>query len=1077
MDLQMNKDNSADRRFDLKKFERLLTGNHMDALYRMLLPSGKYTYLSASTSSIFGYSPQEFYANPLLLSAIIHPDWKEYFADAWQKLLKGEVPDTYEYQIVHKTGETRWIHQRNLPEKESNGDVIAIDGMITDITESKKLESALQESEKRFYAIFYSSLDPIFIIDENRIVDCNKAAVEVLGFQSRDQLIHTHPSAISPPVQPDGVDSFDKTERLIKNVLQKGFERFEWEYKRADGKLFLAEVTLTEVKLQDRSIIYALWKDIHEKRDIQTALCESRSRFLEFARTSFDWVWEVDTQGIYTYVSPRVKDFLGYEADEVIGRTPFDFMPEEEAKRIREIFFDYAAGEMPFNFLENINIHRDGSGVVLETSGAPIYGAEGEFAGYRGTDRDITQSAYNREKLQKIAHQYKTVIETTKDGYWMNDAEGNLLEVNNSYCQMSGYTESELLSMKVSDIEAKESLEETVKHIDDIIKNGSDTFETVHRRRNGRAYDVEVTATFLMIEGGRFFVFVRDITQRKKNEKELQLSAKVFTTMTDGVVITDASQKIINANTAYCKNTGYSINELLGKKPSIMTSGWHDKAFYKNMWKHLEKDGHWQGEVTDRKKNGEVFTAETSIVAIKDREETITNYIAVSSDITLKKEQEKVINNMAYYDALTNLPNRTYFEEMFNNRIAYSKRQKKNLALLFIDLDNFKIINDTFGHLAGDKLLQNAAERLKCHTRDEDIVGRFGGDEFTILVEDFTSASDLAVLAGKIVEVFHQPFELNQNEFFSGASIGISTFPENGGSYHDLMRAADTAMYQAKSSGKGGYAFYSKTLGDTVSKRMELDINLRNALGNNEFHLVYQPKIDLLSNRVYGMEALLRWVNPNLGFIPPDQFIPVLEENGLIYTVGLWIIREALRDTKKFHDEGFNDLVVSINVSYLQLKNDLFLDDFRAIIDDVGLPRSFIELEITESQIMNNIEMALTRLLDITKCGVKIAVDDFGTGYSSLSYLKKLPIDTIKIDKSFVLDIDKDEDDRSIVQAIIALSKSLNKSVIAEGSETQTHIDTLRALGCTKVQGYFYSKPLLFDDFLTYVRGVPKPAP
>ena len=1076
MDFKMNKNKSAEKDFDFEKFEQLLKDDHMNAFYRMLLPSGTYTYLSASSSSIFGYSPQEFYENPLLISTIIHPDWKEYFADVWLKLLKGEATETYEYQIVHKTGEVRWIHQRSLLEKESNGDVVAIEGIITDTTAFKTLQSALQENEKRFYDIFYSSLDPIFIVDGNRIVDCNKAAVETLGFRSKDQLVQLHPSAVSPPVQPDGVGSFDKIGHLIENVTQKGFEHFEWQYKRADGSLFLAEVTLTEVKLRNRSLIYALWKDIDEKRDIETALDESRSRFLEFARTSFDWVWEVDTQGIYTYVSPRVKDFLGYAAEEVVGHSPFDFMPEEEAKRVREIFIKYAASETPFNFLENINLHRDGSDVVLETSGAPIYGADGTFAGYRGTDRDITQSAHNREKLQKIAHQYKTVIETTKDGYWVNDAKGNFLEVNHAYCQMSGYTEAELLAMKVSDVEANESSEETVAHMENIIANGSETFETRHRGKDGAVYDVEVTATFLMIDGGQFFVFVRDITQRKKYAKELQLSAQVFTTMTDGVVITDASQKIINANAAYCKNSGYPINALLGKKPSIMKSGWHDEHFYRNMWKHLIKDGHWQGEITDRKKNGEVFTSETSIVAIKNREGIITNYIAVSSDITLKKQQEKVINNMAYYDALTRLPNRTYFEETFNNRIAYAKRQKKNLALMFIDLDNFKIINDTFGHLAGDKLLQNAAERLKNNTRDEDIVGRFGGDEFTILVEDFTCASDLAVLAGKIVEVFHQPFELNQNEFFSGASIGISTFPENGNSYHDLMRSADTAMYQAKSSGKGGYAFYSKTLGDTVSKRMELDINLRNALGNNEFHLVYQPKIDLLSNRVYGMEALLRWVNPNLGLIPPDQFIPVLEENGLIYSVGLWIIEEALRDTKKFHDEGFNDLVVSINVSYLQLKNDHFFDDFSAIIDDVGLASPFIELEITESQIMNNIEMALERLRDITKCGVKIAVDDFGTGYSSLSYLKKLPIDTIKIDKSFVLDIDKDEDDRSIVQAIIAMSKSLNKSVIAEGSETQTHIDTLRALGCTKVQGYFYSKPLLFADFLAYVQGEPKPA-
>lgn len=686
--------------------------------------------------------------------------------------------------------------------------------------------------------------------------------------------------------------------------------------------------------------------------------------------------------------------------------------------------------------------------------------------------RDNKDHIFNElSDAEKVAYQYNAIIETTSEGYWVNDMQGNFLEVNNAFCQMSGYTRDELLTMKIPDIEAKETPQETKKHIEKIIKTGNDSFETKHRRKNGEIYDVEITTTFLTIYGGRFFVFIRDVTERKKSESNLQLSAKVFSTMTDGVVITDATQKIINANNAFCKNTGYPLDELLGQKPSILSSGWHDKKFYNDMWKQINKTGKWQGEIMDRRKNGELYTAETSIVSIKNKEDIITHYIAVSSDITLKKEQEEVINNLAYYDGLTKLPNRVFFEERFNHKIAVAKRKNSNIALFFIDLDNFKIINDTFGHLIGDKFLENAAKRLKDAIREEDIVGRFGGDEFTILIEDFKTASSLGVIAGKIVDIFNQPFKFNSHDFFSGASIGISVYPENGKTYHELMKAADTAMYHVKALGKSGYEFYSKTMGEIVSERMALNNNLRSALANNEFHLVYQPKIDVSLNKVYGMEALLRWNSPNLGFIPPDKFIPVLEENGLIYEVGLWIIKQALSDTKSFYGAGFNDLCISINISYIQIENDDFLEDLGRIVDEVGIAKSNIELEITETQIMNNLEEALAKLKEITKYGIKISIDDFGTGYSSLSYLKKLPADTIKIDKSFVLDIDKNEDDRSIVQAIVALSKSLNKSVIAEGSETQTHIDILKELGCTKVQGYFYSKPLSYEEFISYMKN------
>ena len=685
-----------------------------------------------------------------------------------------------------------------------------------------------------------------------------------------------------------------------------------------------------------------------------------------------------------------------------------------------------------------------------------------------GDDNELIHELLSAEK---IAYQYNAIIETTSDGYWVNDMQGNFLEVNSAFCEMTGYSKEELLTMKIPDIEANETPEETKKHIEEIIsKTGSDRFETQHRKKNGEIYDVEITTTYLCMEGGRFFVFVRDISNRKESERELLLAAKVFSTMTDGVVITDASEKIINANNAFCQNTGYMLEELIGKKPSILSSGWHDGHFYQGMWSKIREEGRWQGEIIDRRKNGELYTSETSIVSLKNKKGEVTHYIAVSSDVTVRKEQEKVINHLAYYDGLTKLPNRVFFEERFNNKIAHAKRKSRSLAVLFIDLDNFKIINDSFGHLMGDKFLYNAAERLKEITREEDIVGRFGGDEFTILVEDFSNISNLAVLAEKVVETFNEPFKIDGKEFFSGASIGISVFPENGSNYHELMKSADTAMYHVKSTGKNGYEFYSKTMGESVTTRMELSNNLRSALQNEEFYLNYQPKVDILDNKVYGMEALLRWQSANLGFVPPDRFISILEEDGLIYSVGLWVIQQSLSDTKKLHDRGFTGLVISINVSYFQLQNESFLNDLKQVVDEIGLEKECIELEITETQIMNNIEAALARLKAISEYGIKISIDDFGTGYSSLSYLKKLPVDTIKIDKSFVLDIDKDEDDRSIVQAIIALSSSLKKSVVAEGSETQQHIDTLKELGCSKVQGYFYSRPLKFDDFVEFVK-------
>jgi diguanylate cyclase (GGDEF)-like protein len=492
--------------------------------------------------------------------------------------------------------------------------------------------------------------------------------------------------------------------------------------------------------------------------------------------------------------------------------------------------------------------------------------------------------------------------------------------------------------------------------------------------------------------------------------------------------------------------------------------------FYKDMWCDIDNKGQWHGVIIDRKKNGETYTAELTIIALHNDNGILTNYISITDDVTERKKQEDLIHNLAYFDSLTELPNRVLFEERVVSRIPAVKRSGKKMALLFIDMDNFKNVNDTLGHYIGDKFLIEVAKSIKGLFREEDTLARIGGDEFTIILEDVESILDIVPIAEKIIDKFKQSVVVDGKELFTGASIGISIYPDDGQTYEELIKAADTAMYQVKESGKNSYQFYALSMNEKITERMLIENDLRNAIRKNEFFLEYQPKINLETKSVYGMEALIRWNHPDVGLIRPDKFIGISEETGQIYEIGLWVAKQAISDTKILHKEG-NMLTVSINVSSKQLNDDSFLNDICAVADDIGLDKSYVELEITESHIMKDVNKALSILNALSEKGFKLSIDDFGTGYSSLSYLKKLPAKTIKIDRSFVLDIDKDEDDRSIVAAIIAMARSLGKDVIAEGSETKEHIDALKFLHCNQIQGYYFSRPLPLEKFREFIHN------
>ncbi|MCK9454556.1 MAG: EAL domain-containing protein [Sulfurimonas sp.] len=563
---------------------------------------------------------------------------------------------------------------------------------------------------------------------------------------------------------------------------------------------------------------------------------------------------------------------------------------------------------------------------------------------------------------------------------------------------------------------------------------------------------------------------VHDITKRKSAENELILASAVFEKMSDGVLITDDKQRIIAINSAYSAMTGYKIEDIKGKTPNTFSSGWHDNEFYKNLWKQLNEKHHYSGEIKDRRKNGEFFSADISITALHDENGRLTNYISIVNDISDKKHKETLIHNLAYFDSLTDLPNRILFQERVMNKIPALKRSGAKMALLFIDMDNFKSINDSFDHFMGDKFLIEVAKSIQELIREEDTLARLGGDEFTIILEEVKSISDAAYVAEKIINKFKSPVIINGLELYTGVSIGISIYPDDGESYEELVKAADTAMYQVKESGKNSYKFFTKAMNDKIRERSLIENGLRSAISEGELFLEYQPKINLKTKSVYGMEALVRWNHQDIGLIRPDKFIGISEETGQICQIGLWVAKQALKDTKALHDEG-NLLTVSINVSNKQLSDSSFIDDFCAIVGEVGVDRRYVELEITESHIMKDLDKSLSILNILHSKGLNLSIDDFGTGYSSLSYLKKLPAQTIKIDRSFVLDIDKDEDDRSIVATIIAMADALGKDVIAEGSETKEHIEALELLNCNQVQGYYFSKPLKIDKFREFIRN------
>lgn len=833
----------------------------------------------------------------------------------------------------------------------------------------------------------------------------------------------------------------------------------------AEGKTLWVRDIVSLIEHGHEPVMRGLMIDISETKQTENALRLSEEKFASVFRQCPDiLVIARRSDGCLLEANKAFEEQVGIAAGEVIGKTATQLniwgvpgigpslLMRLQGGSIRNL-------EMPFRRLDGRLFTGLISAEPFDLDSTPALVV---------VVRDISPLKEAQQQLQISEEKFAKAFHSSPDGLLITrESDGLLIEVNEGFSRITGYNSALSLDRSTLDLGIWVDLNERAKMIERLKRDGFvRDFSTHIRRRDGQIRLCEMSARPLPIAGEDCMLTIaRDITERHQMQEKLQLAATVFESTAEGVLITDTQQNISAVNRAFTEITGYSEEEALGQTPRLLASGQHDSAFYAAMWYQLTDEGHWQGEISNRRKNGELYPSWLTISAVRNPEQVITHFVAVFADISSLKHAQARLDYQAHHDPLTGLPNRTLFESRLQAALSHSEEVCGQGAVLFLDLDRFKHINDSLGHPVGDLLLKGIALRLKEQLRDVDTVARLGGDEFIILLPGLLHPGDAETVANKLLACFGAPFQAGEHEFFISASIGTSLFPADGGDVATLVKNADAAMYRSKAKGRNRVESYTRDLTAQASERIALEHELRRAMERNELSLCYQPKLCLLSKRLVGAEALIRWRHPTLGDVPPEHFIPLAEENGMILQIGDWVLESACRQMCEWNKNYKPFGPLSVNLAGMQLRQPNLLQRIEQLLKESNLQPGCLQLEITENFIMSQAEDALAVLHKLKKLGVQLAIDDFGTGYSSLSYLKRLPLDILKIDQSFVRGLPDDTHDAAIVRAIIALGRSMQLTVIAEGVETLEQQEFLAQEGCEQIQGFIVSLPLRAEEF------------
>ncbi len=793
-----------------------------------------------------------------------------------------------------------------------------------------------------------------------------------------------------------------------------------------------------------------------------------------------------DVKWSMVFIGGNCKQLTGYESSSMLLNPALyweEITHQEDRERVRKLIDDAVLTGQRF-VAEYRIIDADGKIRWVSERGCPVYNERGEIEAIEGFLQDISRLKFNELAANEAEERFRSIFENAIHGIYQTTENGFYINVNPALSRIYGYDSPADLIRCISNIDQQLYVDRgkrdefiTLMNRQGQVKN----FEARVYRKNGGIIWISENSREVHDPNGHLMYYegtVEDISMRKEMETDLRISAAAFE-MRESLMIMDTNKVILRVNKAFTESTGYSPAEVIGQTPSILRSNRHKADFYRTAWEAIQQTGLWQGEIWDRRKNGEIYPKWLTVSAVKGEGDIVTHYVGSHIDITERKAAEEKIQHLAFYDSLTHLPNRRLLIDRFQQALTYSVRSGRQGALLFIDLDNFKVLNDTLGHDVGDLLLQHVSRRLVSCVREGDTVARLGGDEFVVMLEDLSknsleAAAQTEDVGEKILALLNQPYKLATYEHHNSPSIGATLFHGHQQSTEELMKQADIAMYQAKKAGRNTLRFFDPQMQFVITARATLEDELRKALEKQQFQLYYQIQMDE-NNKPTGAETLIRWIHPERGFISPAQFIPLAEDTDLILPIGLWVLEMACMQLKAWEqDESTRELVLSVNVSPKQFRQVSFVAQIKATVKHHAINPALLKLELTEGMLIDNIKDIIAAMLALKEVGIQFSLDDFGTGYSSLQYLKKLPLNQLKIDQSFVRDMVADGSDNAIVQTIIAMARSLKLDVIAEGVETDEQKELLYSYGCTHYQGYLFSKPVPLEEFEDLLASISK---
>lgn len=1024
-----------------------------------LAMDGRIEAANKRATALLGHTTSELARHTL--AEFVDPGRHEALSDALHQVTSGE-PASLDIALIHRNGGITAVSLHAQPVRR-DGKLIAIQAIAQELAQAPAIPPR-NDRERNCRLLFDHSLEGILLTDpDGRIYAANSSACRLLG-RSEQALQEGGWAAV-----------LDRDDARIPAMLEARSRdrRFSGElgFRRGDGKVIPIEANITDYRDDGgREWSGVMFRDLSlrkaasdETRLLRTCLTRLNDAVLITKATP------LRAPGPHiVFVNPAFERMTGFSAEEAIGATPRILQgPRTDAAALARVRSRLARGLEARE--EIVNYRKSGEPYTAEMNIAPIFDDRGINTHFVSIERDVSKPRAIAEQLEEAEQRYRALFDLNPDPAYLIDLKGRFISANRKTVEFSGYTQDELLHTLFSQLVAIEDHERIFDHFRHNRRGLTQRYTVTGIHKDGTRRRIEIAATPLYVQGRIRGVFgiAKDVTDAKRTEEELRLAANALGNTGESTLITDAEWNVVSVNHAFTRISGFAREDVIGHSLPQLGTHPEGQTYYARMRQCLMQHGHWQGELRLRRKNGEDYPASASFSAVQNESGEVTHFVSVVKDISRFKQYEQRLEFLAHNDALTGLPNRVLFEKKAGEALARAERHQQVLGVLFIDLDQFKVVNDSLGHAVGDALLKLVAERLTGLVRRTDTLARPGGDEFIIILEELHHTHDAALVADSLLKELTRPFLHEGYELFTSASIGISCYPDDAQDIETLLRSADAAMYRAKELGRNTYEFFSAELNTRAHDYLFIANSLRQALERQEFTLHYQPSVDLASGRIRGAEALIRWQHPERGMIPPDQFIPIAETTGMISAIGDWVLETACRQARAWQDIGLPPIPISVNLSARQFRRPELLNSVRRLLRDTGLEASRLKLEITESMVMDQPERSSDMLKALHAMGIRIAIDDFGTGYSSLSYLKQFPVDCLKIDRSFVSGIPHNEDDAIIIRAILSLARHLKLEVIAEGVETAAQREFLRAQGCAEAQGYLFTPPLPASDFET----------